>query len=126
MCTARALATSVLVGMQPTLTQVPPRSLRSISAVLIPSLSRRAQSAGAACPVPITMASKRSDMRLLLGRSAILAVAVLHPHCVRAPRERRNHHQHRNRMRAAADRLGAAQQAEIAEDVDEIVRAVVS
>src|SRR5712671_6414150 len=62
MCTARALATSVLVGMQPTLTQVPPTSLRSISAALIPSLSRRAHSAGAACPVPMTMASKRSAM----------------------------------------------------------------
>src|ERR1700716_3694635 len=108
MCTARALATSVLVGMQPTFTQVPPRSLRSISAVLMPSLSRRAQSAGAACPVPMTMASKCSGMGLLLGRSGILAVANLHPHYVRAPPERRDHHQHREGVRAAADGLRAA------------------
>src|SRR5256885_576023 len=59
---ARALATSVLVGMQPLLTQVPPRSLRSTTAVFRPSLSRRAHSAGPAWPVPITIASKRSAM----------------------------------------------------------------
>src|SRR5947199_8497009 len=46
--------------MQPTLTQVPPRSLRSMTAVLRPSLSRRAHNAGAACPVPMTIASRRS------------------------------------------------------------------
>src|SRR6185436_2711585 len=45
---ARALATRVLVGMQPLLTQVPPSSLRSTSAVFRPSLSRRPQSAGPA------------------------------------------------------------------------------
>src|SRR5256885_10092918 len=50
----------VLVGMQPLLTQVPPRSLRSMSAVFSPSLSRRAHNAGPAWPAPITMASKRS------------------------------------------------------------------
>src|SRR5258706_2640615 len=62
-CAARALATSVLIGMQPTFTQVPPSSLRSMSAVFSPSLSRRAHSPGPACPVPMTMASKRSGMR---------------------------------------------------------------
>src|SRR6185503_1504451 len=66
MCTARALATRVLVGTQPTLTQVPPSSLRSMTAVLRPSLSRRAHSAGAAWPVPITIASNFSAMCVLL------------------------------------------------------------
>src|SRR3954470_21071652 len=46
--------------MQPLLTHVPPSSLRSMSAVFSPSLSSRAQSAGAAWPTPITIASKRS------------------------------------------------------------------
>src|SRR5712671_3388474 len=64
-CAARALATNVLVGMQPTFTQVPPSSLRSMSAVFSPSLSRRAHSAGPAWPVPMTIVSKRSGMRAL-------------------------------------------------------------
>ena len=38
---ARALATRVLVGIQPTLTQVPPISLRSITAVFNPSAFNR-------------------------------------------------------------------------------------
>jgi hypothetical protein len=35
-CAAYALATSVLVGMQPVLTQVPPNSLRSTNATVMP------------------------------------------------------------------------------------------
>ena len=50
-------ATSVFVGMQPTLTHVPPNSLRSMIAVLSPAPVRRAASAGPDCPVPMTMAS---------------------------------------------------------------------
>src|SRR6185503_3003280 len=65
---ARALPTSVLVGMQPTFTQVPPRSFLSTIAVLSPSESRRAHNAGPACPAPMTMASKRSAMGWLLVR----------------------------------------------------------
>ena len=42
----RALATSVLVGMQPVLTQVPPKSCRSMNAVFRPSLSSRAAERG--------------------------------------------------------------------------------
>ena len=49
-------------GIQPLFTQVPPSSLRSMSAVFRPSRSRRAHSAGAAWPTPMTMASKRSLM----------------------------------------------------------------
>jgi hypothetical protein len=56
---ARALATSVLVGTQPTLTQVPPKWWRSITAVFSPSLLQRAAMAGPAWPAPTTMASKR-------------------------------------------------------------------
>src|SRR5436305_1274411 len=48
----------VLVGMQPVLTQVPPNSLRSITATCIPAPAVRAASDGPACPVPITIASK--------------------------------------------------------------------
>ena len=59
---ARALPTRVLVGMQPTLTQVPPSSLRSMIAVFRPSAPRRAASAGPACPAPMTMASYFSAM----------------------------------------------------------------
>src|SRR5436190_9663973 len=57
-CAARALATSVFVGMHPTLTQVPPRSLRSTIAVLRPDCASRTARAGPACPAPITIASK--------------------------------------------------------------------
>ena len=56
-CAARALATSVLVGMQPSLTQVPPRCSRSISAVFRPDLASRTASDGPAWPAPITIAS---------------------------------------------------------------------
>src|SRR5258706_10720581 len=66
---ARALPTSVLVGMQPTLTQVPPRSLRSTIAVFRPSAPRRAVRAGPACPATMTTASKCSGTRIAAGRS---------------------------------------------------------
>ena len=56
---ARALAISDLVGMQPVLTQVPPKRLRSITATFRPASVRRRASAGPDWPVPITMASKR-------------------------------------------------------------------
>ena len=56
-CAVRALATSVLVGMQPSLTQVPPRCSRSISAVFMPALARRTARNGPAWPLPITIAS---------------------------------------------------------------------
>src|SRR5260221_8993457 len=62
----RALATRVLVGMQPTLTQVPPNSLRSMMAVFIPASVRRAASGGPAWPVPMMMASNRVVMAWLL------------------------------------------------------------
>jgi len=58
--TARALATRVLVGTQPTLTQVPPKWWRSITAVRRPSLLQRAAMAGPAWPAPMTMASNVS------------------------------------------------------------------
>src|ERR1700676_296795 len=61
-CAARGLATSVLVGMQPTLTQVPPKRLRSRIAVLRPRLARRTASDGPAWPVPMTIASNRSSL----------------------------------------------------------------
>jgi hypothetical protein len=44
--------------MQSTLTQVPPNSLRSMMAVLIPSFVSRAANAGPDCPVPMIIASK--------------------------------------------------------------------
>src|SRR5262249_39508808 len=63
-CAARALAISVLVGVQPLLTQVPPTSLRSMIAVLRPALPSRTASAGPAWPVPMTIASNARVMRL--------------------------------------------------------------
>ena len=54
---ARALATSVFVGIQPTFTHVPPKRRRSRTAVLRPAFASRAASEGPAWPVPITMAS---------------------------------------------------------------------
>src|SRR5438105_1213938 len=76
-CAALALAISVLVGMQPLLTQVPPMSLRSMIAVLRLALASRTASEGPACPAPMTMASKRSVM-------CECAVAR-QPSCVGAP-----------------------------------------
>ncbi len=54
---AAALATSVFVGMQPVLTQVPPMAPRSTIATFMPAAERRAASAGPACPVPMMIAS---------------------------------------------------------------------
>src|ERR1700691_4694909 len=45
--------------MQPVLTQVPPKSFRSISATDIPAPVNRPARDGPACPAPITIASKR-------------------------------------------------------------------
>src|SRR6478735_9123006 len=58
MWATRALASSVLVGMQPVLTQVPPKSLRSTSATLCPDFARATASGGPAWPAPSTIASK--------------------------------------------------------------------
>ena len=41
MCATRALAIKVLVGMQPVLTHVPPKALRSMTATFIPAPARR-------------------------------------------------------------------------------------
>src|SRR2546430_660940 len=57
---ARALATIVLVGMQPLLTQVPPLEPRSIIATLRPACARRTARNGPAWPPPMTIASYRS------------------------------------------------------------------
>src|SRR2546430_1653731 len=46
--------------MQPVLTHVPPKRLRSTIAVLRPACARRTASGGPAWPVPITIASKDS------------------------------------------------------------------
>ena len=54
---AAALATSVFVGMQPVLTQVPPKDARSRMATFIPDAESRAARAGPAWPVPMTIAS---------------------------------------------------------------------
>ena len=89
-CAARALATSVLVGMQPSLTQVPPRCSRSISAVFMPALARRTARNGPAWPVPMTMASNDVVMgspgatvgrpaRLLQQARACVACVSWHP-----------------------------------------------
>ena len=54
---AWALATSVLVGLQPVFTQVPPTRWRSMMATFIPAAFSRPARAGPACPAPIMMAS---------------------------------------------------------------------
>ena len=61
-CAARALATSALVGMQPSFTQVPPRCSRSISATVMPAPASLTASDGPAWPAPITMASNEVVM----------------------------------------------------------------
>ena len=47
-CAAPALATSAFVGMQPTLTQVPPKRCRSTTATRIPAPARAAARLGPA------------------------------------------------------------------------------
>src|SRR6478609_11588770 len=62
-CAAWALATSVLVGMQPVLTQVPPTSLRSITATVCPASVSLPASDGPAWPAPTMIASNFSVMK---------------------------------------------------------------
>src|SRR5688572_20402748 len=72
--------------MHPTLTHVPPRSLRSTIAVLRPDCASRTASDGPACPAPITIASSFTRARLLVlraGQSDDLTIAL-----DLAPRER--------------------------------------
>src|SRR6516165_265297 len=57
MCAAYALATMAFVGIHPVLTQVPPKSFRSMIATLMPTALRRYAKDGPACPVPMIMAS---------------------------------------------------------------------
>src|SRR4051812_5990222 len=61
-CAACALATSVLVGIQPVLTHVPPTSLRSITATVCPAAVSLPASGGPACPAPTMIASNFSAM----------------------------------------------------------------
>src|SRR3954452_15017051 len=61
-CAACALATSVLVGIHPVLTHVPPTSLRSITATLCPVSVSLPASGGPACPAPMMIASNLSAM----------------------------------------------------------------
>src|SRR5688572_19460260 len=63
--------------MHPVFTQVPPRSLRSTSAVLRPAFARRTASAGPACPAPMTISSKSMTTLQLLGRSS--GILILRP-----------------------------------------------
>ena len=60
---ACALATRVLVGIHPVLTQVPPISLRSTTATVWPASVNRPASGGPACPAPTTIASNRRVIR---------------------------------------------------------------
>jgi hypothetical protein len=49
--------------MQPVLTHVPPKNLRSTTATVIPAFESLPASAGAAWPVPIRIASNFVGMR---------------------------------------------------------------
>src|SRR5215467_7847156 len=64
---AYALATSVLVGMHPVFTQVPPNLWRSMMATVLPAAAKRAARDGPAWPVPMMMASKCFMRPLRLG-----------------------------------------------------------
>src|SRR5271165_7029949 len=55
---ASALATSVLVGVHPVFTHVPPNLSRSMIATVLPAPANRAASDGPAWPVPMMIASK--------------------------------------------------------------------
>src|SRR6266516_7602677 len=57
MTATRPLATIVLVGVQPSLIQVPPTCTRSIRAVFHPARARVVESGPPAWPAPITIAS---------------------------------------------------------------------
>src|SRR3954469_22576724 len=61
---ACALATNVLVGMQPVLTHVPPTSLRSITATVCPASVSLPASGGPAWPAPTMIASNFSAMNV--------------------------------------------------------------
>ena len=62
-CATFAQATMALVGVQPVLTQVPPKRLRSMIATFIRAPARQTASDGPACPVPMMIASYRVVMR---------------------------------------------------------------
>src|SRR5882757_36148 len=64
----RALAISVLVGVQPVLTHVPPKRWRSMIATDLPAPAKRAAKEGPAWPAPITMASYLRFIEVLQGR----------------------------------------------------------
>src|SRR5262249_171845 len=49
---------SVFVGVQPVLMHVPPNSLRSMIATVLPAATNRRAKAGPDCPVPMIIASK--------------------------------------------------------------------
>ena len=51
--------------MQPLLTQVPPKRLRSMIATFIPAAANRTASGGPACPVPMMIASYMIAIRYL-------------------------------------------------------------
>ncbi len=53
----RALAASVLVGVQPQLMHVPPANSRSITAICQPARASAVASGPPACPAPITIPS---------------------------------------------------------------------
>ncbi len=94
MWAASALATRVLVGVQPVLTQVPPSLSRSTSTTLRPASARRPASAGPAWPAPTIRAS---TCRPAPGPPTVgegLWAGMLHPHDLTL-------RQHRPRRRAA-------------------------
>src|SRR5450755_4679800 len=58
-----------LVGVQPVLTQVPPKSFRSTMATFRPALARATAREGPAWPAPTTMASKLRFIQASEGRT---------------------------------------------------------
>ena len=59
---------SVLVGMQPVLTQVPPKRLRSIMATVMPALVIRPASDGPAWPAPLLSRRTAADVLYTVAR----------------------------------------------------------
>jgi hypothetical protein len=59
-----------LVGVQPVLTQVPPKNFRSMTATFQSAATSRRAKAGPACPVPMMIASYPAiaDLSFLSGR----------------------------------------------------------